>query len=295
MTVSSAATRGRRRAVTGIENAHVDHVLQAFNRDGRAGPHRVVALLAGEPERTRTLADGYDVDHVADAVGDLVDRVDAVVVCDRHGGRHRERVVPFLSAGKPAWVDKPLACDPADARAIVAAATGSGAGLFSCSTVRFAPDVEAACEAISRIGELRSVTVSGPADPDSEHGGIFFYGIHAVDTAVRFAALAGGGLELGPVAVSRRPGAVHAMAEVGPVEIGVSLLRPDQAGQAPFHLTVVGTRGVISREIVLGPHYLRSTVDRFVGLLDRGDQPVSSEEMLVSVDLLHRIDRTPTG
>lgn len=284
-----AAPRGLRLAVTGIENSHVDHVLQAFNRDGRAGPHRVVALLAGEPERTRTLVDGFGVEHVADAVGDLVDRVDAVVVCDRHGGLHRERVVPFLSAGKPAWVDKPLACDPEDARAIVAAAADSGAGLFSCSTVRFAPDVEAACEAIGRVGEIRSVAVSGPADPESVHGGIFFYGIHAVDTAVRFAALAGGGLDLGAVAVSRLGDAVHAMAEVGRTEVHVSLIRPGTEGRTPFHLTVVGTEGVISREIVLGPHYLRSTVDRFVALLDRQATSLTTEEMLTPVDVLHEV------
>ena len=68
----------------------------------------------------------------------MLGQVDAVLCVTRHGGLHRELVTPYLEAGIPAFIDKPLAVDPDDARAIVQTATEHGVAFSSFSTVRFA-------------------------------------------------------------------------------------------------------------------------------------------------------------
>lgn len=71
---------------------------------------------------------------LADAVGDP--RADAVVVCTPNMF-HKEGVVAALAAGKHCLCEKPLAVDPADIRAMIAARDRSGKLLMTAQHLRF--------------------------------------------------------------------------------------------------------------------------------------------------------------
>jgi predicted dehydrogenase len=57
---------------------------------------------------------------------------------------HRDIAMPFLAAGVPVLVEKPMARSIAEAEAMIAAATGAGVALAVGHTERFNPAVEAA-------------------------------------------------------------------------------------------------------------------------------------------------------
>ena len=117
--------------IIGTENSHTDHIIDHLNVERRAGDTRVVALSGGASERNEKLRDTGQIERLVDTPTDLLGLVDAVIFTDRHGGLHREHAVPFLAEGLPVFVDKPLACTEADARAIVAAAREHDAPLTS--------------------------------------------------------------------------------------------------------------------------------------------------------------------
>lgn len=267
--------------IVGIENSHVNGIVRAVNVDG-AGHARVTALVAGDADRTAQLAELGGIERVVTASDDLLGEVDALIVATRAGATHRALAVPFLEAGVPVWVDKPLALSVADADAILAAAGRTP--VTSSSTLRWLPDTDAVAAALPTLGELQGLTVTGPADPDGPYGGLFFYGIHLADVAQR---LVPGTPE--SVEVERSPEGVRARYAVGGAAVTLEFVRPEGDVSVPFHVTAVGSRGTASRDIVVGPDYVRPGVEAFVRMLDAGELPVPHAQMRAAVAVMAEI------
>lgn len=139
--------------LVGTESSHADGIVGYLRSRPEAA--RVVAVVGPADERNRGLAgDGV----VVASAGELLGMVDAVIVTSRDGAAHRQLAVPFLAAGVPVWVDKPLATRVVDAEAMMAAARRGGTTVTSYSALRWLPDAEG-------FGRGPAVTVSGPADP----------------------------------------------------------------------------------------------------------------------------------
>jgi hypothetical protein len=97
--------------------------------------------------------------------------VDVVLVLQRDPEQHRALAIPFLHAGIPVYVDKPMATTLEDASAMFAAAA-TGTPLLSCSALRFSAEVLAL--RAPALGALRTVVATGYRDT-------LYYGIHAVE------------------------------------------------------------------------------------------------------------------
>ena len=121
--------------------------------------------------------------------------VDAVVI-GTPNALHAEQAVACLKAGKHVLVEKPMACNLAEADAMLAAAAGSGAWLMVAHCWRFHPDVRRLRARVA-AGELGEVVKTrsygahlrwGPSgwftDPELAGGGALVdMGVHAIDTA----------------------------------------------------------------------------------------------------------------
>lgn len=275
----------RRIGIVGIENSHAHEIIRYLNVVQPADmPLRVTALVAGTPERTRELAELGAVDTIVTSAADLIGQIDALIVTSRDGALHRDLAVPFLEKGIPVWVDKPLAANVAHAQDIVAAAKRGNALLTSSSALRWVPDTVAIADDLASVGELQTVTLTGPADPASEYSGIFFYGIHIADVAQRL--IPGGP---GVIGIETTRGAIIARYRSGDVLVTLEFIKPDSAGRVPFRATVVGSHGVISREIVLGEDYVQPGVNAFAQMLATGKTPISEEAMLAPISLLEQV------
>lgn len=101
---------------------------------------------------------------------ELIDEVDAIMTLTVDWSSHRSLAVPFLEAGIPTMIDKPLTGSVADVDAIEAAAKRGDAPLFGGSAVPFHPDA-------ATVTELTPKTIFG-----SGYGDPFYYGVHLIDT-----------------------------------------------------------------------------------------------------------------
>lgn len=123
--------------------------------------------------RTRAGAEGVAADSGAEATDDLAaaiarDDVDVVDIC-LPTGLHRQWAEAAFTAGKDVLLEKPIALDPADAEAIIAARDASGRRLLVGLVLRFWPEYEElhALAAAGAIGGVRAVTtlrMSSPPD-----------------------------------------------------------------------------------------------------------------------------------
>ncbi|MEU3655482.1 Gfo/Idh/MocA family oxidoreductase [Streptomyces sp. NPDC032161] len=270
--------------IVGTENSHVDHIVDHLNVRRAGGDARVVALSGGRGPRNEALAATGGTTRIVDAPSDLLGLVDAVVVADRNGAHHRDHAIPFLAEGLPVFVDKPLACTVEDAQAMIDAALAHDAPLTSSSALRWIPDAEALAARSTRGGRPHLVVVSGPADPESEHGGIFFYGIHPVDLALR---LAPG--EISDVRTDTTDTTVTASFTAGGTRVVVNLVKPTGTHQIPFH-GMTFTQGTMAEQtLALDAHYCVPGLEAFLGMVRTGRPPIAYADLLRPVQVLESV------
>lgn len=279
----------RRVGFIGTENSHTDHFIRFLNVEQRFPDFRAVALAGGDNERNQALARAGGIDLVVDEPDELLDRVDVAVITTRDGARHREQAEPLLRAGIPVLVDKPLATTVADARAMIDAANAGGAVLESGSALRFVPQIAELGEDRDNLGDLRRIDVIGPADPDSEYSGLFFYGIHQVEAAFELLG--------NPVVpehevecvVRRDLDTTVALVRAAEVTLVFTFVTPGEAGRMPFHATVAGTTGVRARELVLDRDYNAPLLERFVRAVETETPSTDYARLLSPVAVLQAV------
>ncbi|NEE01729.1 Gfo/Idh/MocA family oxidoreductase [Phytoactinopolyspora halotolerans] len=271
--------------VIGTENSHTDHFVRHLNVEGRHEGCRVVVLAGGDTEKNRQLAVAGQIDDIVETAEDLVDRVDAAIVADRHGGLHRSHAEPLLDAGKHVFVDKPTALTVADTKAIIAAAERGGGVLGSWSAVRLSPTVDEIRAATSGLGDIQTVAVTGPADRDDPHAGLFFYGSHVVEPALELL----GNPDVTDVHTLGAADSVTATARAGDVQLSLSFVRPDTHGRVPWHMVVAGRHGLVARELELGADYNARGLARFIDAALSGVPPMPYEQLLPPVQLLETV------
>src|SRR5206468_2203099 len=110
---------------------------------------RVVVACAGESRMAPERIPGFKKEMeqlgvpLVDQPTDLIGQVDGVMIESLEGGVHHERARPFLQAGLPCFIDKPFTCSVADAKKIATLSARHQVGVFSSSSLRYAPEVVA--------------------------------------------------------------------------------------------------------------------------------------------------------
>ena len=113
------------------------------------------------------------------SIDDLLAQVDAVLLETNDGRPHREQALAAIRAGKPLFIDKPIAGSLADAVIISEAAKRYGVPVFSSSSLRYmasAQEIRA-----GKIGNVLGADVYSPATIEKTHPDLFWYGIHGVE------------------------------------------------------------------------------------------------------------------
>ena len=117
---------------------------------------------------------------IVDSVPALLEKVDAVMIECVDGRPHLKYAQEVFKAKKPLFLDKPFTASLADAREIVRLSKESGVPFFSCSCVRFQPEV-AKLRAEPGVGKLTKAQGSSPMSMEPHHPDLFWYGIHGVE------------------------------------------------------------------------------------------------------------------
>jgi predicted dehydrogenase len=141
-----------------IRGAKVTHICCTGN-GGFTGRH--VAECTGIP-------------HVVDAPTDVIGQVDAVIIATDIGGEHVERARPFVEAGLPVFIDKPLADNAGDLR-IFSDWVAAGKPIMSSSAMRYAKEFLPYRLSTHELGEVRFATITTPKSWEA-------YGIHALES-----------------------------------------------------------------------------------------------------------------
>lgn len=116
---------------------------------------------------------------IVDSVDALLKQVDFVLLETNDGRPRLEQAMKVIKAGKPFFIDKPVAASLKDTLAIYAAAEKKGVPIFSSSSLRYMDSVQQVIA--GKIGAVLGADTFSPATLEKNHPDLFWYGIHGVE------------------------------------------------------------------------------------------------------------------
>src|SRR5262245_8292367 len=282
MTAPAQAEGGKtlRAGMIGLDTSHVPAFAKLFNSPTAAGDLAGIKIVAGYPGGTDIPASrdrvarfteqirGMGIE-IVDTIPKLLEKADVVLIESVDGRIHLQEAVPVIKAGKPLWIDKPVAGSLSDAVVIYELAKKHRVPVFSSSSLRFGPGLVAVLKD-EAVGPILGAATWGscsysPGTPD-----LFFYGIHGVEPLF---TIMGRGCET----VSRVQ--TDGIDFVTGVWKGgrVGTYRGIRRGAAGSGATIFGTKSIVQADKLGGYEDLCREIGRF---FKTGQSPVAAEETL---------------
>ncbi len=178
--------------IIGLDTSHVTAFTKLINdaksKDHVPGGKVVVAFKGGSAdiessinrveEYTSQLQTNYGV-KIVSTIEELCQQVDVVLLESVDGRPHLEQARPVIKAGKPLFIDKPVAGSLRDAVEIYKLAREAKVPVFTSSSYRYYESLVAVQK--TNVGDIRSVISWGPAHLEPHHPDLFWYGIHPTE------------------------------------------------------------------------------------------------------------------
>jgi GFO/IDH/MocA oxidoreductase family protein len=216
-----------------------------------------------DPESTKRLCAACRVPHGVDNYREFLNKVDAVIIARDDYETHFEISRPFLEAGLPVFIDKPLSVEASELRAFRPYLEKGQ--LMSCSGMRYARELDEPRADLAAYGRLKLI-----------RGAIVLswekYGVHLLEAILALTPAH-------PVSVRMIP-AEHASAVVR-LDDGV-LIQIDALGDCArtFHLELFGTQRIGAFDITDNFSMFRRMLWQFVTSIGTGRPAIPPERTL---------------
>ncbi len=278
---SRVAAAPLKAGIIGLDTSHVIAFTKAFNDPQAAGDVADVKIVAafpgGSPDipASRDRLAGFTREmrdmgvEIIDSIDALLARVDVVLLESVDGRPHLEQARPVIAAGKPLFIDKPVAGSLADCVEIFRLARERGVPCFSSSSLRFSPGIIGMRDD-PRTGKVLGCEAHSPCTLEPHHPDLFWYGIHGVELLY---TIMGTGCER----------VTRVQTDGTEVVVGVwrdgrvGTFRGIREGASGYGATVFGEKGIAPSGGYAGYEPLVQAIAKF---FKTGQPPVSAEETI---------------
>jgi predicted dehydrogenase len=270
-----------RAGVIGLDTSHAPAFAELLNGPKATGELAGVKVVAAYPGGSKDVpasadrVEGYTKKfqelgiEIVPSVEALLSKVDVVLLESVDGRPHLAQVVPVLKAGKPVFIDKPVAGSLADAVAIFELAKQLNVPCFSSSSLRFSKGIIGMRDD-EKVGKVMGCEARGPCSLEEHHPDLFWYGIHGVETLF---TIMGTGCE--EVSRMQTDGTEFVVGKWNDGRIGT--FRGVRSGASGYGATVFGEKSIAQSG---GYDGYAPLVVEIVKFFKTGKPPVSAEETL---------------
>ena len=277
---AAQAADGLRVGMIGLDTSHVPAFAKVINDPDATGDLAKMRVVAGYPGGTDLPASRDRVERFTDALRQqqieivdtipaLLQKVDVVLLESVDGRIHLDEATQVIRAGKPLFIDKPLAGSLVDAIVIMELARRHQVPCFSASSVRFNPGIQE-LRNNEGVGEIVGAATWGPCSYQTGIPDMFFYGIHGIEGLFAL-------MQPGCVSVTRSstPGTDVVTGVWKDGRIGT--YRGLRQGKAEFGATVFGTEAIVTVDRAAAYEQLCEQIATF---FQTHQPPVSPDETI---------------
>src|SRR5467141_3829516 len=290
---SRAADQAPLRAgMIGLDTSHVPAFAKLCNNSKATGDISGIRIVAGYPGGTDIPASrdrvgkftqelrGMGIE-IVDAIPKLLDKVDVILLESVDGRIHLQEAIPVIKAGKPLFIDKPVAGSLADAIVIYELAKKHNVPCFSSSSVRFSPGIEELLKN-ETLGTIAGAVAWGSCSYQEGTPDMFFYGIHGIEPLY---ALMGTGCETVTRIQTQDTDVVSGVWKDG----RVGTYRGIRKNKADFGAVAFGSKGIVQTSKEGGYEELCAEIVQF---FKTGKPPVAAEETIEIVAFMEAADES---
>lgn len=244
---------------------------------------RVTHVWTDDPADAPKVAAASLIGTIVDRPEDVIGQVDAAIISTDDGDDHIRRVKPFVDAGLPVFVDKPMATNVADLRQFIQWHE-AGATILSTSGMRYAPAMRLSEAQTATLGDLRWITSFTCKTWER-------YGIHALEAVE---PLLGPGF-LTVQAHTDSGGDVMHLTHRSGVRVTIGAIHDAYGSFGAVHL--YGTKGQLPLRLDDTYNAFRSQLVAFIEMLRTGQRPLPFDETveLMAVIIAGRRSREQDG
>lgn len=233
---------------------------------------RVTHVHCDNHDDAQHVAKAALIPHVLQNPEDAIGKVDAVLVATDIGSEHVARCRPFVEAGIPVFIDKPMVDNAADLK-IFCEWVEDGKAILSSSAMRYCKEFAPYRISTHNLGELRYVSITTPKTWER-------YGIHALEAVYPI---------LGPGFISATHNGtaehniIHYSHQTGAEVVVVAI--SDMFGSFG-DLTLAGTAASLQSSSSDSYYAFKTQLESFVGYLRTGERPFPWSETVELMKML---------
>jgi hypothetical protein len=267
-----------RLGMIGLDTSHVIAFTRYLNDPKNNTGCRVVAgYPGGSPDFpasadrvegfTARLRTEYGLE-ITESIEELCEKVDGILLESVDGRPHLQQARIVIDAGKPVFVDKPVAHNLADVISLYRLAEEKGVPCWSSSSLRYGENIAGAREN-EALGQIVGCDVFGSSSWAQFHPDLYLYGIHAVEPL--FTVMGRG------CRTVRRIKTDAADMVIGIWDDGrIGTFRDLGDGKSPGTAIIYGTKkSVVGKSAGYAP-----LLEQIVSFFRTGKPPVSAEETI---------------
>lgn len=182
----------KRVGIIGLDTSHSVAFTKSLNTPGVGSQYKGYKVVAAYPYGSRDIQSSMEripeyIEEVkklgveiSSSIKELLRKVDVVLLETNDGRLHLQQAMEVFKAGKPVFIDKPVAATLADALAIFKAAEKYKVPVFSSSSLRFSTGAQEIAN--GKVGKVLAADTYSPSKYEKTHTELFWYGIHGVET-----------------------------------------------------------------------------------------------------------------
>ncbi|QDT45502.1 Oxidoreductase family, NAD-binding Rossmann fold [Gimesia alba] len=181
-----------RAGIIGLDTSHAIAFTKMLNTGKPEGDLAGIRVVAAYPQGSKDIESsvsrvpGYTKQvkemgvEIVDSIDELLKKVDVVFLETNDGRPHLEQAIPVFQAGKPVFIDKPIAGSLTDAVALFELSRKYNTPMFSSSSLRFSKGAQRLRN--GEEGKITKCSTHSPCSLEPTHPDLFWYGIHGVET-----------------------------------------------------------------------------------------------------------------
>jgi len=271
--------------IIGAENSHTAAIARTLNID-KAIRGVSVDFVWGETEEFACkAAESGHIPKIVKLPSEMYGKIDGLIVDHRHAKQHLGAARPFVKRGIPVFIDKPFCFEAEKGKEFLKAAKAAGVSVTSFSTVPHQKTFLKFKRKLADIGRVVSGSTCGPCDLRSKYGGIFFYGIHQADMALKAF-----GYNVNRVLVTKNGnGATGQLLYSDGKIVTLNLIK---SGAPGFAISAAAEGGAVHERIRFDANAYISGIKVFVNMFRTGEDPESAEHMLRPVQVLEALEKS---
>ena len=282
----------KRIGLIGLDTSHSIAFTQLLNDPNAKMSYKGYKVVAAYPKGSEDIESatsripGYTEDvkkmgvEIVDSIDELLSKTDAILLETNDGRLHFKQAMQVMKAGKPLFIDKPVAASLKDAMAIYNEAEHYKVPVFSSSALRFMESVQKIVN--GKIGKVTGADTYSPAYIEKTHPDFFWYGIHGIE--ILFAVMGPGCRTVTRIHTEDTDVAVGIWADGR-----IGTFRGIRSGKKDFGGTVYGENEIYTLGKFNGYEDLLAQITTF---FESGKAPVSKQETLEIVAFMEAAEES---